>query len=227
VKNKANFSHSTVGNFQQAQNINNEIRNFVDSRDHISDWEIKILRELYQQYKETGKRPLIDIQVLHKKLGISEGDFMGTVNDSQLINIDGNYYTITGAGIRFMDSFVRDNKPEVAISGLNISGGPRGQELTGMKLVNNGVASALNIKCFLCADDVQEVNFASIERIDQKNKLEISLGFVYSDTVFSTELLKNLKIVCKYTNKDGFEFSSEKLLSQIKRDDGNYNISIT
>ena len=226
TKNRAELSHSIVGSIQQASSINNDIRNFIGSEDHISDLEIRILRELYSMFKETRRYPRIDLRALHEKLGISDGDYIGIVNDSKFLKIEGDDYVITEAGIRFMDSFVRSNKPEVDVISLAHSGGPNGQELTGLRLVNNGLAAAIGIKCFLCADGIERINFANIERINPKEESRSSLGFRYSDTPFFSGLLKNLRIVFEYSNKDGFKFSSGRFLGQTQRADGNFNISV-
>lgn len=225
VKNKNKLVNSAVGTIQQADRINNNIRNFVGSEDYISDLEINILRKLYAKYKEKGQYPRLNLRTLHGEIGISEGDYVGPVNDSRFLKIEGNDYVIKDAGIRFMDSFIRNNKPEIDIISLATSSGPRGQEITGLRLVNNGVASAIGIKCFICADDMQKINIGNIERINSNEESRNSLGFNYSNTLLSQELLKNLRIICEYKNKDGFNFASGRTLSQEKRADGNYNIS--
>ena len=226
TKNKSKVKNSTVGSIQQAHNINNEVKNFVGSEDYISDLEIKILRELYSVLKETGKRPRLDLRVLHGKLDIVDGDYLGTVTDSKFLNIEGNNYVITQEGVRFMDSFVRNNKPEVDIISLAHSGGPDGQELTGLRLINNGSASAIGIKCFLCADGLERINFANIDRLNPNEESHASLGFKYSDTLFFAGPLSNLRIVLEYKNRDSFKFSSGRYLEQKKRADGNYNIHV-
>lgn len=225
TKNRAEVKSSTVGSIQQAHNINNDMRSFAGSEDHVSDLEIKILKELYLAYRESKKYPRLSLIEVHEKIGISEGDYIGTVNDSKLLKIDGNDYVITEAGIRFMDSYVRNNKPEIDITSLAHSGGPNGQELTGLRLVNNGSGSAIGIKCFLCADGLQCVNFANIERLNPNDESRNSLGYRYSDTQFFTQPLSNLRVTFEYKNKDGFKFVSGRYLSQTKRADGNYNIN--
>lgn len=225
TKNKASIHHSTVGSIQQANNISNEIRNFVGSEDYISDLEIKILRELYLALKETGRYPRLDLRSMHTKLGVKDGDYIGTVNDSKFLKIDGNDYVITEAGIRFMDSFVRNNKPEVDVVSMAHSGGPRGQELTGLRLVNNGSGAASGIKCYLHADGLESINFANIDRLNPNEESRNSLGFLYSGTPFFNGPLNNLRIIFEYKNKDGFKFVSGRYLGQTKRADGNYNIN--
>jgi len=224
VKNENKLKNSVVGTIQQADRINNEIRNFAGSEDNISDLEIKILRKLYARYKE-GQYPRLDLQTLNREIGISDGQYVGPLNNSKFLKVEGNDYVIEDAGIRFMDSFIRSNKPEIDILSLAISGGPRGQEITGLRLVNNGNASAIDIKCFVYADDMEKINVGNIERINQNEESRNSLGFRYSDTPLSQKLLKNLRLVCEYRNKDGFGFTSVRTLHQEKRADGNYNIS--
>ncbi|OGY88873.1 MAG: hypothetical protein A2677_02175 [Candidatus Komeilibacteria bacterium RIFCSPHIGHO2_01_FULL_52_14] len=224
IKNRSEIRNSTVGSVQQANNISNEIKNFSGSEEHISDLEIKILRKLYAKYKK-GQYPRLDLRTLHGELGIPDGSYVGPLNDSRFLKIEGSDYVIKDAGIRFMDSFLRKNKPEIDVSSLAISGGPRGQEITGLRLVNNGAASAIGIRCFICADGLQKINIGNIERINPNEESRNSLGFNYSNTPLSQELLKHLKIICEYKNKDGFNFASGRTLSQEKRADGNYNIS--
>ena len=72
VKNKNKLKNSVVGNIQQADRINNDIRNFIGSEDNISDLEIEILRKLYAKYKER-QYPRLDLMTLNKELGISDG----------------------------------------------------------------------------------------------------------------------------------------------------------
>lgn len=223
TKNKAELVNSAVGTFQQADQINN-IRNFAGSVEHISDLEIKIIRRLYAKYKE-GQYPRLDLRALHGELGIADGSYVGPLNESRFLKIEGNDYVIKDDGIRFMDSFVRSNKPEIDVISLAVSGGPRGQEITGLRLINNGNASAIDIKCFLCADGIQRVNIGNIERINPNDESRNSLGFNYTNTPFSQRSLENLKIVCEYRNKDDFNFTSGRKLGQTKRADGNFNIS--
>lgn len=225
IKNQNKLMNSVVGTIQQADQINNNIRNFAGSDEHISDLEIKSLRRLYARYKK-GQYPRMDLRALHGELGISDGDYVGPVNNSKFLKIEGNDYVIEDAGIRFMDSFVRNNKPEINIASLAISGGPRGQEITGLRLVNNGIASAIDIRCFLCADGVEKVNIGNIERINPNEESRNSLGFNYTSTPFSQSELKKLRVICEYKNKDGFNFTSGRTLNQEKRADGNYNISV-
>ncbi len=223
TKNKAAVTDSTIESFQQAQQISN-VQNYATSADHVSDLEIKILRELYNTHKETGCFPRINVHELHAKIGIKEGDYIGTVNDSEFIKIDSDDYVIREAGIRFMDGYVRSNKPEVDIMSLAHSGGSNGQELTGLRLVNNGSGSAIGIECSLCADGLACINFGNVDRINPNNESRNSLGFRYSDTPYFTQPLDNLRMVFEYKNKDGFAFVSGRYLRQQKRADGNYNI---
>lgn len=182
--------NSEVGTIQQADQINNNIRNFVDSKKYISDIEIKILRKLYAKYKEE-QYPKLNLRILHDELGLSAGSYVGPLNNSRFLKIEGNDYVIKDAGIRFMDSFIRNSKLEIDIAGLAITGDSNGQKITGLRLINNGVAAAIDIKCSLCADGVQKVNIGNIERINPNEESRNSLGFHYSNTPFSQKLLKN------------------------------------
>lgn len=224
TKNRTKVSNSTFGSIQQAQSIHNDMRSFAGSDDDISELELKILKELYLVFKETKKYPYLSLKDVHTKLGISEGDYIGPVNDSKFLKIDGNDYVMKEAGIRFMDSFMRNNKPEVDISSLAHSGGPDGQELTGLHLVNNGSSAAIGIKCILCADGLERVNFANINRLNPNEESRASLSYRYSDTPFFTQPLKNLRVIFEYKNKYGFKFASGRYLDQTRGADGNYYI---
>ncbi len=225
TKNVNKIKESTIGSIQQANNINNDMRSFAGSEDYVSDIELNILKELYLMFRESKKYVRIPVIEMHNKLGISEGDYVGTVNNSNFINIDNNDYVIKEAGIRFMDNYARNNKPEIDITSLAHSGSYRGQELTGLRLINNGSGVAIGIDCYLCADDLESIKFARVERLSPGEESRNSLGFRYSDTSFSTQSLENLRIVFEYKNRDGFKFTSGRYLSQTKRADGNYNIN--
>ena len=225
TKNNSEVNNSSVGNIQQAQHISNDMRSFTGSESYISDIELRILKELYLSFRETKKYPHLPLGEVHEKLNISDGDYIGTVNNSEFIKIDGNDYVIKESGIRFMDSFVRNNKPEIDIISLSHSGGHRGQELTGLRLINNGSGVAVGIDCYLCADGLNSIKFARIERLASNEELRSSLGFLYSDTPFFGKPLENLRIILKYKNNNGFKFTSGRYLSQTKMATGDYKIN--
>lgn len=70
----------------------------------ISDLEIKIIERLYDKYKVSKKLYCWKILDAYKELGVSEGDYVGMLNDSKYIEIDIDCLKITNMGIRFMDS---------------------------------------------------------------------------------------------------------------------------
>ncbi|MBP6979990.1 hypothetical protein KBB41_03030 [Candidatus Curtissbacteria bacterium] len=220
VRNSSRIDGAGGNTVQQAQTINNA----AGSEETISDLELSVLKYLYQNYKSAGTNQPISARELHSELDLSDGTDLSILHDSSFVGLDSEAYKLNPAGIRFMDSFVRKNKPEIDITSLAHSGGHRGQELTGLRLINNGPCAAIGIKCYLCADGLESINFANIDRLNSNEESKASLGFVYSNTPFFTEVLKELRIEFRYKNKDGFAFISGRYLSQQERADGNFNI---
>lgn len=221
IKNINKIKESDVRSIQQAQIINNNSSN----NDNVSDREMFVMIYLYKIYKTTSTNNPVPAQIVHREVGFTEDTDLSVLHDSLYVEIISEEYKLKPQGIRFMDSFIRLNKPEIDITSLAHSGGPDGQELTGLRLVNNGSGSAIDIKCFLCADGLECVNFANIERLNPNEESRNSLGYRYSDISFFTQPLNNLRVVFEYKNRNGFKFTSGRYLTQTQRADGNYNIN--
>jgi len=68
-----------------------------------SDLEKMVLKVLHREFKHNGLNYLT-ISNLHKELEIKDGQYVGTLNSSKLITVDGNCYYINDDGIRYMDN---------------------------------------------------------------------------------------------------------------------------
>lgn len=86
--------------------IKKEIQKIHHS-DMVSELEQHVLEKLYAEYKKTGKLFRWKINEAYKELGIAEGTYVGMLNDSRYIEIDGDCLKLTSAGIRYMDSQLR------------------------------------------------------------------------------------------------------------------------
>ena len=70
----------------------------------ISDLESKILLALHEDYKKTGKNELKKITEVYKEFGIKDGTYVGILNNSNYIEVRGEYILLKDAGIRLVDS---------------------------------------------------------------------------------------------------------------------------
>ena len=94
---------------QDMSGVKKEIQKIGNS-DLVSELEQRVLEKLYKEYKATGKLYCWKITEAYKELGITEGDYVGVLNDSRYISIDGDCLKLTTAGIRYMDSQARKVK---------------------------------------------------------------------------------------------------------------------
>jgi 3-methyladenine DNA glycosylase/8-oxoguanine DNA glycosylase len=79
----------------------------IGSSDMVSELEQKVMKKLYKEYKTSGKLYCWRITEAYKELGVSDGDYVGMLNDSKYVVIDGECLKLTTAGIRYMDSQFR------------------------------------------------------------------------------------------------------------------------
>ena len=79
----------------------------IQHADMISELEQRVLNKLYAEYRSSGKLYCWKITEAYKELGIAEGTYVGMLNDSRYIEIDGECLKLTTAGIRYMDSQAR------------------------------------------------------------------------------------------------------------------------
>lgn len=72
--------------------------------DNISKLEARVIEVLYTDLKITGQRKNWPTINLFKKIGIKDGDYIGTLNNSKFINLLQDNFQISDEGIRFMDN---------------------------------------------------------------------------------------------------------------------------
>ncbi|MEK7111450.1 MAG: hypothetical protein AAB856_02550 [Patescibacteria group bacterium] len=70
----------------------------------ISKLEIAVLEVLYKDFQVEGQRKSWPTIEIFKKLGIKNGVYVGTLNNSKFINLVQENFQISDEGIRFMDS---------------------------------------------------------------------------------------------------------------------------
>ena len=84
----------------------------INQSEMISELEERVLEKLYKEYKNSGKLFWWKITEAYKELGISDGMYVGMLNDSKYIEVDGEYLKLTTTGIRYMDSKSKEIKPQ-------------------------------------------------------------------------------------------------------------------
>jgi hypothetical protein len=75
-----------------------------NGQENISDLEKRILKKLYEEYKKIGKLFKWKISDACAELNISNGDYVGVLNNSKYIKLEGDDLLITDEGIRHMDT---------------------------------------------------------------------------------------------------------------------------
>lgn len=100
--NVVNLKDSSKNILQQAGgNIN--IVNATDER--LSNEEYKIIHALYQRFIDNNRQPVRwKVADAHQEVGIVAGQYVGTINSSPYIRLDGNEYMLTNEGMRYMDN---------------------------------------------------------------------------------------------------------------------------
>ena len=78
----------------------------------VSQLEKRVLDKLYKEYQNTGKLFRWKTTDAFNELGIRDGAFIGTLNDSKYIKIENEHFVITSEGIRYMENS-RDAKEEI------------------------------------------------------------------------------------------------------------------
>ncbi len=81
--------------------------NYTNTGNSISNLELKVLKILYIKYKNR-EYPRNNIIKTYKELDIIDGTYVGTLNDSKYIKINGEDFLITSDGIRHMDSLTKE-----------------------------------------------------------------------------------------------------------------------
>ena len=92
--------------FPDISGLKKEIQKISHS-DMISELEQHVLEKLCKEYKNSGKLFGWKILEAYKELGITDGMYVGMLNDSKYVEIDGDCLKLTTVGIRYMDSQFR------------------------------------------------------------------------------------------------------------------------
>jgi len=71
---------------------------------NISDFEKKILKKLYEKYRKSDKLFKLKTADAYSEFNISDGRYVGILNDSKYIKLEGDDLLLTDEGIRYMDT---------------------------------------------------------------------------------------------------------------------------
>lgn len=187
----------------------------------ISDIERRVLIGLYRQYREGGRRPVRwNARNTHQELGIVDGTYVGMLQNSRYVILDGEHYVITDDGIRYMDARVSQNKPKIDLhDGISVSGGAMGNYIR-FEINNVGVNTARNIRWHLTSDDAETKYFALDYNLGP-GETSHQIEYEYSATPFYQQKLNNIRIEFCYEDENSFPFSSGRALgSQEPKQDG-------
>ena len=80
----------------------------------FSNNEKRILKLLYILHSE-NKYPRINIPEAFNKLNIKEGTFVGDLNDSKVVKIEGSDFIITAEGIRYIESLDKNELQKIVL----------------------------------------------------------------------------------------------------------------
>lgn len=89
---------------QAGRDINIGVEN---NNENISNLETRILNKLYNEYRSTGRTFRWNVVDAYRELEIEDGTYVGLIQDSEYITLDGEHLLITNAGIRYMDTINR------------------------------------------------------------------------------------------------------------------------
>ena len=187
----------------------------------ISDIERRVLIGLYRQYREGGGRPVRwNARDAHQELGIVDGTYVGMLQNSRYVTLDGEQYAITDDGIRYMDARVSQNRPKIDLhDGISVSGGAMGNHIR-FEISNVGVNTARNIRWHLTSDGAETEYFALSYNLGS-GETSRQIEYEYSATPFSQQKFNNIRIEFCYEDENGFPFSSGRALgSQEHKQDG-------
>ena len=189
----------------------------------ISDLERETLRRLYKEYRKTGKLLRWKITDAYRELGITEGSYVGTLNDSKYIELDGEHLVLTNEGIRYMDGRFSQNRPRIdLVRGFTVSGGYRGNEIS-FQIKNDGGSPAVDVKFRLQSEEA-ETPLMEIAHSISMGEPSHEILYRYTDTDFFRRELNQPRITFFYKDPEGNEFVSGRYILQDLRADGNFNI---
>ncbi len=159
-----------------------------------------------------------------RQLGVLDGSYVGVLNDSRYIKLEGDAIFLTNNGIRYMDTRFSQNRPRVdLVQNFSVSGSSRGNEIV-FKVKNDGINPAIDIEFKLSSDESETSVMNIIHSISPGQEIPHEIRYRYTDTDFFRKELKNPCIVFCYKDPDGNEFISGRFISQTPRADGNFNI---
>lgn len=220
--NKSSFKNSSANFVPQAGHDVNV--NVGPGTDFISDLEKKILQKLYKHYRSTKQLLRWPCTEAYKEFGITDGCYVGPLNDSKYLKLEGEYLILTNEGIRFMDTIYSQKRPKVDIvNGLTHRRDSRGCAIS-FSIKNDGDNAALDIKFQLLSEEgesrMQDINPSISSGASISNIL-----YNYTDTNFHKVELKRPRIIFYYHDSEGNEFQSGRYLIQEKIADENYVLS--
>jgi hypothetical protein len=109
---KANIKSASIGN----DVVVGDQYNFLAKEYPVSDLEKKILKVLYNFHKNnSGASAKIKIVDVYKQLEIENGQWVGVLNDSHYLSVDGEYFSLTTDGLRYMDSMSDVERNEILL----------------------------------------------------------------------------------------------------------------
>lgn len=202
---------------QAARDINYGAQQAED----ISDIERRVLTGLYKQYRQGGGRPVRwNARDAHQELNITDGTYVGMLQNSRYITLDGEHYMITDDGIRYMDARVSQSRPKVDLSdGISVSGGAMSNHIR-FAITNRGTNMATNIRWHLTSDET-ETEYFNLDYELGSGAVSRQIEFEYSATPFYQQKLSNIRIEFCYEDENGFAFSSGRALGvQESKKDG-------
>lgn len=218
--NKASLKSSAGNIVQQA---GRDLNIGVGHSEDVSDLERKILQKLYREYKSTGRLLRWGVAEAYKELGIAEGSYVGVLNDSRYVRLDGSDLVLTNDGIRYMDSRFSQNRPKIDLArSFSVSGGSGGNEIT-FQIKNGGGNPAVDVKFRLSSDET-ETPPVDIDHNISPGGTSREIHYRYTDTEFFREKLSSPRILFFYKDPEGNEFTSGRFIFQTPRGDGNFNI---
>lgn len=218
--NKASLK-SSAGNIvhQAGRDLNIGVGHSED----VSDLERKILQKLYREYRSTSKLLRWNVTEAYKELGVAEGSYVGVLNDSRYVKLDGSDFILTTDGIRYMDSRFSQNRPKIdLVQGFTVSGGSSGNEIM-FRVKNDGGNPAIDVKFRLSSDEI-EIPLIDIDHNISPGGTSREIRYRYTDTGFFRKELSSPRIIFSYKDPEGNEFTSGRYISQMSRADGNFNI---
>ena len=109
LNNKPKILNSTTGHI-----AGRDINIIPTTTDELSDLEKKVLKILNREYKSRGY-PRCEIISVHTELEIPNGYYIGMLNDSPYLRIEGEFYVMENKGIRYMNNLTESAIDEIVL----------------------------------------------------------------------------------------------------------------